>query len=486
MNEIQSLQRTAAKYLIPYLFVHIHLVWITGQVTGNEIIGALVLTTVFALIPLVFKLIKGPDNPFTIYSSSVSFMLIIAVLVYAFRGHPWQIDIHMYFFAGLAMLLGFANWKAFILATAVIAAHHLVLNLTLPYWVFPDGASIVRVLLHAVIVILETIVLVIATMKLTNVLQSAERAKKIAEEAQNQVEESLNQQKQLEAQQRKQRQADRKNVADTFEKEVGAIIHAVKGASNELQNLARGMSEAATRVGENAELASDASNTIAQKVDMVASASEQLSSSISEISLQVNEANNISSNAAELSTNSTQNVQSLSSRVSEISEVVNLISDIANQTNLLALNATIEAARAGEAGKGFAVVASEVKNLASQTAKATEQIEQQINAVVGATDDTVKGISEIHHSINQVQETATIISAAIEEQRAATENIATNATQTADDVTKVASTVNSVQEGSRTNIERSQKLLNASEALQRQADALDRQLESVLLNMRDD
>ncbi|MDV7339183.1 methyl-accepting chemotaxis protein [Terasakiella sp. A23] len=274
------------------------------------------------------------------------------------------------------------------------------------------------------------------------------------------------------------------DMATAFEDEVSGIVVSVKEAASSLQSLAQGMSGAAETVGQNAENASSAALNITGNVEAVAASSEELSASVDEISRQVNSSSEQATMAANTSREATENVQSLSSRVSEISEVVGLISDIANQTNLLALNATIEAARAGDAGKGFAVVASEVKNLANQTAKATEQIENQINNVVGATEETVSGISGINTAISAVQETSAAIAAAIEEQGAATREIAGNASQTAQDVNLVSSTVSEVKEGAQSNVGRSQQVLTASDDLQSQAEKLDAQLRQFVRNLR--
>ncbi|MBT3239132.1 MAG: methyl-accepting chemotaxis protein, partial [Rhodospirillaceae bacterium] len=167
-------------------------------------------------------------------------------------------------------------------------------------------------------------------------------------------------------------------VADDFERNMKTVVETVASAATELQSTAQSMESTAGATSEQATSVAAAAEEASTNVQTVASAAEELSSSISEINRQVNQSNQIASNAATEAERSNEQVQGLAVAAQKIGEVVELISDIAEQTNLLALNATIEAARAGDAGKGFAVVASEVKNLANQTAKATEEIGTQI------------------------------------------------------------------------------------------------------------
>ncbi len=203
-------------------------------------------------------------------------------------------------------------------------------------------------------------------------------------------------------------------VADDFESNVATVVEGVSAAATEMEASARTMMETAS-------MASQRSAT-------VASAAEELQSSISEISRQVVKSSTVSEQAVEEAKRSNSMIVGLKEGADKIGDIVTIIQDIASQTNLLALNATIEAARAGEAGKGFAVVASEVKALANQTAKATEEISDQISNIQDSTNDAVSAIDTITNTINELSANSTAISSAVEEQSAATAEVAENIT----------------------------------------------------------
>ena len=243
-------------------------------------------------------------------------------------------------------------------------------------------------------------------------------------------------------------QADRKQalhkVADGFEQRAGVLVNALSAAFAVLEDTARSMSATSATANLQTATVEGAAGSVSSGVNSVAAASEQLAASIGEISQQVAVSTRITGKAVTDAQHTDTIVRALADGASRIGHVVGMITSIAGQTNLLALNATIEAARAGEAGKGFAVVASEVKSLANQTAKATEEIGQQIGQIQSATHEAVEAIRGITATIEQVSAISTAIAAAVEEQRAATSEIARNVSDTARAAEEVTSNISGV------------------------------------------
>jgi methyl-accepting chemotaxis protein len=235
-----------------------------------------------------------------------------------------------------------------------------------------------------------------------------------------------------------------RDLADKFESSIGAVIEGVTSQAAELQTTAQSMAATSEEASRQVTAVVKASEHASQNVNTVATATEELSSSVREISLEVAQSSRIIAGAVEQATATNEHVQGLANAAQTIGEVVQLINDIAGQTNLLALNATIEAARAGDAGKGFAVVASEVKSLANQTAKATEEISGQIAAIQQATKISVDSIRAITDTIAKVNENASAIASAVEQQGAATQEIARNVSQAAKGTADVNANISGV------------------------------------------
>jgi len=254
-------------------------------------------------------------------------------------------------------------------------------------------------------------------------------------------------------------------LATRFEDEVGGLAGQLGTASESLKGLAKEMTTGADATMSQAKTVTSAATESSSATQMVAVATEELASSIQEISRQASQSNTMAQAAVTRVQQTNQTVTALTAAAQRVGDVVALITDIAEQTNLLALNATIEAARAGDAGKGFAVVASEVKNLANQTAKATEEISHQIEEIQSVTTNTVEAISEIGETIGNLSEVAGTIAAAVEQQNAATKEISENI-QRAEGVSReVTEAIATVSETAKASGEAATEVLDSAESL---------------------
>lgn len=273
-------------------------------------------------------------------------------------------------------------------------------------------------------------------------------------------------------------------MADDFERGVSHSLDTLTVAAAEMRATSQSMSATAEETSHQATTVAAVAEQASANVQTVAAATEELSSSVSEIGRQVAESTRIAGQAVEQANRTNKTVQGLSAAAQKIGDVVKLISDIASQTNLLALNATIEAARAGEAGRGFAVVASEVKSLASQTAKATEDISAQVVAMQDATADAVQAIESIGGTIGSINEIATVIASAVEEQGSATREIARNVQEAAQGTGEVSSNIVGVNAAAGETGTAATQVLASAEQLSGQAATLRGDVDRFLANIR--
>ncbi|MDQ7249292.1 methyl-accepting chemotaxis protein [Dongia sedimenti] len=273
-------------------------------------------------------------------------------------------------------------------------------------------------------------------------------------------------------------------LTENFDREATAVVKTVASAATEMQATATSMTATAEETARQSTAVAAASEEASTNVQTVASATEELTASISEITTQVTESTRIVGEAVHQAGETTARVQGLSEAAQKIGDVVRLINDIAGQTNLLALNATIEAARAGEAGKGFAVVASEVKTLATQTARATEEIAGQVRSIQEATASSAQAIENITRTIGRVNEISTAIASAVEEQGAATQEIARNVQQAAIGTQEVSSNIVSVTEAAQHTGAAASQLLAGSNDLAKQAEIMRTEVEKYIAGVK--
>jgi methyl-accepting chemotaxis protein len=273
-------------------------------------------------------------------------------------------------------------------------------------------------------------------------------------------------------------------LADEFESGVRASLDTLFAAATELRTTSQGMAATAKQTNAQATTVAVAAEQTSVNAQTAAAATEELSSSVTEIGQQVTRSTRIAADAVTEANRTNEAVHSLSAAAQKIGDVVKLISDIANQTNLLALNATIEAARAGVAGRGFAVVATEVKSLATQTAKATDEIGAQVAAMQGATDEAVKAIQGIGGTIGTINGIAMTIASAVEEQGAATHEIARTVQEAARNSRQVTASIVGVNQAAGETGSAANHVLASAEALRGQADTLRTNIDGFLAKVR--
>jgi len=448
-SSLVHLRRRVASFLVVALWLHLPVLLAIGLLNDSDWPVALAMGAVAAAVATAAWL-QDRDSVLTRYLTSLALVTMVSLAVWLAHGEV-QADMHMYYFVAFASLAAFCDWQVIIMAAGVTALHHLVLNFVMPFAVFPDGASLGRVALHGGIVVVEAGVLIWLTQHLVR-LFAGHQASLDAMAAAGRRETELNAEKlRIHQEAQAERRRAMLGMAQQFEATLKSGIERVSDATQSMQHTSERLTQSAGSNRAEAQSAMDALRETTENVHTVAAAVEQLSASTEAIGRQVAQSATISRKAVDEAQRTDTTVQGLAEAAQRIGEVVQLINDIASQTNLLALNATIEAARAGEAGKGFAVVASEVKSLASQTAKATEDIAAQINQIQGATRQAVEAIRGIGGTIGEISEISGSIAAAVEEQNAATRSITSNVQQAASGATAVSQTFATVSSAASAN-----------------------------------
>ena len=415
----------------------------------------------------------------------VALIVMISLLVAASTGTEWQTDLHMAYFAALALLAAYCDRTVIAAAAAVTALHHLIFNFAAPALVFYGGTGdLGRVLLHAAILVVEAATLFWLTSFLTQMIASNAASLAEAQQARTQVENAVAAQDQARREAVETRRLLMTDLSKRFQESVSTIVGEVATSVRQLQASAHGLNITAERTTQRSALVTQAAGQAGANVQTVAAASEELVASISEISRQIEQSTRAAQQAGQEASQTRDSVHILQQGTEKIGTVVHLISEIARQTNLLALNATIEAARAGEAGKGFAVVAAEVKELATRTASATEEIAAQISQVQGSTGNAVQAIASIILVVEQMAHAANAIAAAVEEQGAATREIARGIQQAAQSTEDVSTNMNAIGEATAETGSSAAKVDDAAKTLAQQTERLRADVDAFLQGVR--
>ncbi len=471
MKQIANMRAKTAILVLGLLGLHVPIVLAIGLMRGDDWIPGTALAAAAFIVPLAlfFRNRTGLDTRLTI---AVAMIGSISAIVFQLEGHPWQVDVHMYYFASLAVLVAFADIRVILIATVTLALHHLVLNFALPAAVFAGGSSLPRVIMHAVIVLIEAGVLILAIQALTNALTASEEAAKESDEAREAQAQAAEERARLEAQAADLRRQAVTEVADSLESEVGQIADTLSHAASSLHDNAEMLNRSMQELSSTSDAVGHGTNSAMERIRTAAQASESLTQAISAIGDEVDGATVVTRAAVTQAEKTDATVAGLAKSAEKIGDVLQLIQDIAEQTNLLALNATIEAARAGEAGKGFAVVATEVKNLATQTAQATETIAKQISEIQREAGDAITAIREISESIGKIDQIATGIGADLRTQIDETRSITAEVNEADQQSVLVVDGISAVTENAHATGEATTDMVQRSDAMTSHADQL--------------
>ncbi len=436
MTRLEQLRANSSRLLVILLFAAIPLYALVAVFRSPDklIVGTLLLGGLAGLSLAAWR--SAPDSLLTRATLAASCAGLPAALTYALGGMQWQLDMHMTFFAALSFAALLVCWRALLFAAGAIALHHLSLNFLLPYAVFPDGPSFLRVVLHAVVVVAQTGALIYITNAIASALTGADEALIEAERAQAKADQLYKDNLQRQEKAEASRQAI-EAVSNRFEQTLRGVLVEVGEAARQMDALADQLRSDAAETNSGAETATSRADDTRGHVEAVASAAQELAASIQEVTRTLTSADQVAERAEGEAGKAGGSMAQLREAAREIEDIATLVSQIAEQTNLLALNATIEAARAGEAGKGFAVVASEVKDLADQTARATGDIRARIDAMRQAADEADGGLRQIASTIGDVRGASSSARGAFSEQASATDEIARLAADAAQSTAEV-------------------------------------------------
>jgi methyl-accepting chemotaxis protein len=475
---LHQLRAGFGKVLIGVLWSMVALVATISYLRGGSPLMTLAIGAILVGVATV-SWRHDPTGPLTRYISSSAVSGVVALLVLEFARHSMQIDMHMAFFAGLAIVAVWCCWVSVVVAGAVVALHHLILNFVYPYAVFPDGSDFSRVLLHAVIVIAQIAALAYLTNRMVAALDASEAASAEAVAAQAESA-KLADKERASLEEQEQRRSAVDAAIRSFREGVQEVLKVVHESAAAMKSTASELSKSSGATSQRAGAAGNTSNEASSNVETAAAAADELLGSIGEIARQLGQTADIVRLANGEADATNKQIAGLAQAAQKIGDVVDLIRDIAEQTNLLALNATIEAARAGEAGKGFAVVAAEVKSLAVQTAKATEEISAQISAVQDSTGSAVTAIGAIATRMQEINRHTASVATAVDQQRAATEEISRNVAGAAGATKMIVSVLTEVSDAANQTSASTRTVVDASEAVEMAAVRLGSEVDDFL------
>ena len=445
-HDLSAFRRLADNVLALLVLAHVPLLWWLATIAGHAALPPVLAGLGLAGLAFGARLAAHGQMAARMVIGA-ALVGSISLMVGTAAGSAWQVDLHMYYFAGLALLAAYCDVRVILFGAGLVALHHLGLNLVAPALVFPGGGDLGRVVLHAVILVLEAAALIGMVTTINALVAATGRSLAEAEAARAQAEAAHSALQQAQEEATRTRAATLATVAGELEATLNAAVDELTRAAGAMDAQAHTLAGSAD---EGAARAHDVAHNVgaaSSEVQSMAAAVEQLAASVGAISEQMARATEGGAKADAQVLATGEVVRALEGDAAVIGDVVSLINDIASRTNLLALNATIEAARAGEAGKGFAVVAGEVKALAVQTARATDDISRRIASLQAGTQRAVQAITAIGEAVAVITGTTTAIAGTMEQQQTAASSISANVQRAASSVQSIESGIASVADG---------------------------------------
>lgn len=484
MSDVERFRQRFARLLLLVLWINVGLLALAPLAEPLLDRPRLVLAgTGLAALGLLAWRVYGTAWP-TRQVTSIATLGQVMLLVYGFAGHPYQSDMHMYFFAMLALLAGWLDWRIFIPATAAIVCHHLALSLVQPAGVFPTGNDSGRVLLHGAVVLVQAAALswLVSSLRRSleiseNQREQADAARQIADEARRDVAETT-------ARAAREKQSALHGVARDFEQAVAGIARDVVESIQSLRVASQQMKSGAVEVSQRSAAASQSSRQTSSNVVAVTQVTSELAVSFAEVDRQVTETTRIVGETTRQAGTVLDTVGELSRKADAIGNIAGVISSIAKHTNLLALNASIEAARLGRSGGGFTIVAQEIKSLANQTWRATEEIQGQIEAIHRSGSEATAAIDAMNATICSLNDISSTVAVVIEQQNAAAAGIVENIRQAAGETVTVASHIDIVSRVATETDEVAGHIADSADRLSRQSTHLDAEVAQFLGRIR--
>lgn len=475
-------RRAGARLLVKLAWANVLALLATGWLIGSaDTALAVGLAAALCVVPTVLVAQDRSDAPART-ALALTAAAFPALFVFLLHGHPWQMDLHMYFFPTLGALIVLCDKRAVLVCAATIAVHHLLLNFFAPQWVFPGSGNLPRVLLHAVIVILQTAILLWIVDRLR--ITIGEQQQKVAAVEALRVEQSLHAERQAQRE-REERARDaerRRALAASIEDRIGSVVNELGAMAHQLASSKGVLHTAFAAAAEKSSALDRAHAQACGGIDDLGDSTQHLVASIATVRDHAANSRAEAVAAADAAATLTPRLEELSASVAQAQQISRLIATIAAQSQMLSLNATIEASREGS--RGFSVVATEMKQLAEQTSNATEEISAMLNAVLLAAQKVAGGIQFASANAEATRQAASAISAAVDEQVGRTAQMAEATKRMVTQITGAASDVSAVEQTIGQVSAIFEQTTGMSDTVLRRAEELLRTMETILAELR--